>query len=321
MARPWAAAAVQRRRRNVLASGRPLPAGPAARLLGATRLGRRLGRAGIHHFLPETGVLFAGRSVYRLAEASGRIEPVGPLYGSRPLAVASDGALSCYGEYRPNPERTPVHIRASSDRGRTWDVVHTFDGVRHVHGVFHDAWSDAFWITTGDEDAESGIWRTRDGFRSVERVLGGTQQARAVHLSFTKRHVYFGSDTPRAANHLQRMERDSGRVESLQRVGSSVFYGCQAAGHLFFSTAAEPSRVNRTDGAEIWHSPDGVSWRLLARLPNDRWPSRLFQYGQVLFPSGPGDGRHLYYTPQGVNGDGRTRVVRLSELAGPGKNV
>jgi hypothetical protein len=290
-----------------------LPLGIVGRGIAATRLGRRLARAGVHHFLPDPGVVVASGKLFYRAD-SGRLRVSSDLRGSRPLVVATDGELTCYGEYRGNLERAPVCIWASEDAGRSWHPVHEFTGVRHVHGVHYDSYSNAFWITTGDEDDESAIWVTRDRFRTVERVVGGNQQTRAVQLCFTSEFVYFGSDTPRAANHLYRLGRATGEVEQLQRVGSSVFYGTRLSGHLFFSTAAEPSSANRTDRSEIWHGrPDG-SWRLLETLPTDIWPSRLFQYGQVQFPAGPGDGRHLYYSPQGTRGDGFTFIIPFNEL-------
>jgi hypothetical protein len=101
-------------------------------------------------------------------------------------------------------------------------------------------------------------------------------------------------------------------------VGSSVFYGCRLGTHLFFSTAAEPSDVNSTRSVEVWYSETGDAWRRLRSFIPDAWPSRLFQYGQVLFPAGPGDGRHVFFTPRGVKGGGRTVVLAPEEIEAPG---
>lgn len=294
-----------------------LSLGLASRFAVATDPGRRLTRAGVHHLLPHQGIAFAGRQIFLREPA--RPEPIfrraASVRGSRPLCVATDGQTVYYGEYRGNPDRTPVHVWASRDGGRSWTAVYEFRNVRHVHGVHYDAWTGAFWVTTGDDDEESAIWRTVDGFRTLERVAGGTQQLRVVQLVFTKEHVYFGSDTPRAQNHLYRLHRGGSRPERLQPVGSSVFFGCRVGRHLFFSTAAEPSDVNSTRRAEIWHSADGEHWSLLRSFTRDWWPSRLFQYAQVTFPAGPGDGRRVYFTPQGVVGGGRTVAVSVDAMS------
>lgn len=291
-----------------------LPLGPIERLAHATRIGRRLTRSGVHHYLPTQGIVIADGRVFRRDKSSGHFRRADDIRGSRPLSIATDGTLTCYGEYRRNPERSPVHVWATYDGGTNWEPIHEFQSVRHVHGVHYDNYTGTFWVTTGDEDDESAIWMSPDRFKTMSLVAGGSQQARVVHLLFTQEYVYFGSDTPRAPNYIYRLDRKTARIERLQPVGSSVFYGSKVGDDLFFSTAAEPSRVNRTRRAEVWHSADGDDWSLVTSLPSDVWPSRLFQYGQVMFPAGPGDGRRLFYTPQGVRGDGRTFILPLRQL-------
>lgn len=295
-----------------------LPLGIAGHLAAATRVGRRLLRAGIHHFLPgRSDVLIANQHIFRREAGSDAFHCTARLHGSRPLAVATDGELICYGEYRGNAERSAVHVWGSLDLGRTWAPVWRFAEVRHVHGVFFDPFTRTFWVTTGDEDSEAGIWVTRDRFRTLDEVMRGNQQVRAVHLCFTAQYVYFGSDTPLARNHIYRLERCSGTIERLVEVGSSVFFGCTVGNHLFFSTAAEPSDINRSDRAELWHSADGNRWRLFRAVPKDRWPLRLFQYGQVRLPGGPGDEHHLLFTPFAAGGDQRTWIVPVASIGLP----
>jgi hypothetical protein len=293
-----------------------IPLHPWERVVGAFRLTRRMARAGVHHLLVGSAELaVVNRHIFRRGSGDGTFSRVERLNGLRPLSVATDGDLICYGEYRRNRARTPVHVWGSLDGGSTWQVLWRFLDVRHVHGVFFDAFTKSFWVTTGDEDTESWIWVTSDRFETLVRVIGGTQQSRAVSLCFTKDHVYYGSDTPLARNHIYRLARRTGNVERLQEVSSSVFFGCQVGEHLFFSTAAEPSRVNRCDRAEIWHSCNGERWRLLRWYMKDWWPIRVFQFGQIFFPSGPGDGQFLYFTPFATDGDQNTWILPVSDLS------
>jgi hypothetical protein len=285
-------------------------------LLASTRLGRRLGRAGIHHFIPGDPDIACANDYLLKREAGNRVfERVARVAGSRPLSMASDGELVCYGEYRSNRSRYAVHIWGNTDGDDRWRPLHVFTGVRHIHGVFFDPYENMFWVTTGDEDDEAGIWISNDRFATVERVAGGSQQLRAVQLLFTEDYVYYGSDTPVASNFIYRMESDSGRIECLQAVGSSVFYGCKVGEALFLSTAVEPSNINRTDAAELWCSLDGERWSLLRTLAKDAWSPRYFQYGQVLFPAGPGDGENLYFTPFATESDQVTISLPLSTVA------
>ena len=56
-----------------------------------------------------------------------------------------------WGEYFDNRERAEVHIYASTDRGRTWQVAYTFPGRKHSPCAQHCSrrWGDCLWILTG----------------------------------------------------------------------------------------------------------------------------------------------------------------------------
>ena len=287
-----------------------LPLSAAARLKSVGRLSRRLWRATVYHVVPLRAgalVVFGHRAVFRLGP-NGSCDGVAALAGSRPLCVCADNDVVYYGEYRANRERTPVHVWASSDQGATWAPVHRFSRVRHIHGVFKDPHGDGLWITTGDTDAEAGIWRTRDRFETIEMVAGGSQQTRAVQLLFTPRYVYFGSDAPDEVNHLYRLRRADGMVERLRQVDGPVYYGCQVGGRLFFSTACEPPTLRVTRNVSVWSSADGEHWERFAVFRKDRWPTPVFQHGQVLFPGGGGESMRdgVWLTPFATSGDQRS---------------
>ncbi len=286
--------------------------------LAGSRLGRRLGRSGFHHFLStgsDAGLVIANRHIYRLAPAETGLKRISNIVGSRPLAFATGKGLACYGEYRGDPERSPVHVwGADIEKPSDWNPLWRFEKVRHVHGVFFDPYFSDFWVTTGDEDNETGIWRTTDNFKTLDLVAGGSQQKRAVQLLFTPEFVYFGTDTPREQNYICRLERKSGNVERLSRVDSSVFYGCKVDDQLFFSTVVEPSKINRSRYSAIWKSSNGEDWIKIKTFRKDLWPMKYFQYGQILFPSGPGDGQNLWFTPFATEYDQQTFILNLSYI-------
>lgn len=285
-----------------------LPVATVPWVESATRLTRRLFRAGIHHIgrAGENLVIMAFRSIYCYNLKTMRLleDNIVDIPGSRPLKLckASESILY-FGEYRANKTRKPVNIFGSMDGGLHWQPVYQFESVRHIHGVFYDPYSNAIWVTTGDKDDEAGIFVTENHFRTLERVIGGNQQTRAIQLLFTDDYVYFGSDTPLENNHIYRLSRHSGGVEMLQEVEGSVFHGCKIGDKLFFSTACEPSAVNRSRDVVVWTSNDGVRWRRFLSVRKDRWPMKLFQYGQILFPNGDGPNDTLWLTPFATRGD------------------
>jgi hypothetical protein len=275
------------------------------RMASVHRWSRRLTRRDVHHAVDlgrDRYLLCAYRGFHLLDLGAGRVERLPAAWrGSRPLVLCRRGDRVYYGEYRNNPERSPVGVWRSDDGGASWSRAWTFQGIRHVHGVFHDPYDDQLWVTTGDRDGESGLWRTGDDFRTLERVAGGCQALRVVQLLFTPAGIVFGSDAPGEGNHLYRLARGSDQIRQRQAVGGPVFYGVQVGDVLVLATVVEPSRVNRGREAVVWLSKDGgESWRPGMSFRKDRLPARLFQYGQVLFPAGPGSGGTLWLTPYGA---------------------
>lgn len=239
-----------------------LPLSPKLHLRALADLSRRLFRCSIHHAIrinENIIVLIGFGIIYTYDLRVNRLnQEVVPVCGKRPLNLCVDnGSRLYYGEYRGNQDRSPVHIYGSNNKGKEWASVWRFIGIRHVHGVFYDSYDDRIWVTTGDNDEEAAIWMTDDRFRTLEKVVGGTQQLRAVQLLFTQNHVYFGSDTQLERNFIYRLDRKTAKVKKLQRVESSVFWGCKVGDYLFFSTAVEPSKVNKCKDACIWGAKDG----------------------------------------------------------------
>ncbi|HZU45013.1 MAG TPA: hypothetical protein VE994_20210, partial [Terriglobales bacterium] len=208
--------------------------------------------------------------------------------GTRPLHIAStpDGRVF-WGEYFDNRRRDEVHIYASADCGRTWEIAYTFPrgAIRHIHNIVFDEHDGRLWILTGDEGDECKILRASPDFSDIEVVLCGDQQARAVALVPTSDAIYFASDTPLEANHVYRIDRHDGRTRSVAKIASSSIQGCRVGDSIFFSSMAEPSAINDTGSVRLYGS-NGSDWQCLKQWRKDRWPMRFFQYGNVFLPTG-----------------------------------
>lgn len=274
-----------------------LPIGWFPRLLASMRLSRRALRLDIHQVarLDDRLVVAGFGRLWCLDAQSGRLlgTPTA-LVGGRPLTLCANSAGIFYGEYRDNPERAPVRILFSAD-GIEWTAVRELVGVRHIHGIYQDPYSTDLWVTTGDEGEECAIWRSADSFASIERVHFGSQQVRAIPLLFTAEHIYYGTDTPLEENYLYRFERGGAKLQRLHAVEGSVFHAARVGEWLFFSTAVEPSEVNRSRDAVVYGSRDGSQWREIARHRKDAFDLRYFQYGQLMFPAGENRTGFLWY--------------------------
>lgn len=277
-----------------------LPISLQERLKSISELAARFFRSGIYH-VADTGdhiVVFGYGSIWRYDKNERNVERISRLVGSRPLFLCQTDAELYYGAYSSNPERHPVSLFRGTVGGKDWGEAFQFTGVRHIHGVFNDEHSGSLWVTTGDEDSESCIFRTDKSFSSIEKVLGGSQQTRAVQLVFDSEYVYFGTDTAREENHIYRMRRSGAGLERLQKVGGSVMWGCRAGGRVFFSTAVEPGSVNLQSSAELWASDHaGINWKKICGFKKDIWHKRLFQYGQIFMPSGDSSPGAVFFSP------------------------
>ncbi len=208
--------------------------------------------------------------------------------GTRPLHITGtpDGRVF-WGEYFDNPQRDEVYIYASADQGMTWHVAHTFDRgvIRHVHNVLYDRWENCLWIFTGDYGAECRILRASLDFATVDEVVAGNQQTRAVAAVVNEDGLYFATDTPLERNFIYYLNR-RGRMERMGALPSSSIYACTNRSGMFFSTMVEPSEVNPSRRVELFGSPDGAEWQTMAGWEKDRWAMKFFQYGNAFLPDG-----------------------------------
>ena len=268
-------------------------------------LGRRALRSGVHHIEPiehKKAVVVADDRILVLSPSSPRVTEIGKVVGSRPLSLeASDGRLY-YGEYRDNRERSPVHVFSCRlDQLGKWIPVWRFEHVRHIHGVYYDSFWDAHWVTTGDSNDESGIWVTRDRFRTLERVIGGSQQTRAVRLLFEEERVLYGSDAPEDQNHLYALSRQDGHLSQLGPVSGPVFHGGYFGHSHVFSTVAEPSSTNVYGHIDLVVVDGNAVPKTTYSFEKDRLPPKLFQYGQAFFSKGPVGNTNTWVTPFATN--------------------
>jgi hypothetical protein len=233
--------------------------------------------------------------------------------GTRPLHICvTPAGLALWGEYFDNPQRSEVHVYGSTDGGLSWQVIHTFPSgeIRHVHNIVYDREFDSIYVLTGDYGKECQILIASSEFGDVRKLIGGTQQARAVGAIPGKGGLYFASDTPLEQNFIYHLAHGGG-VRRLSSVLSSSIDGCRNKFGIFFSTMVEPSPLHKTRNVCLIGSSDGEQWRCLQEWQKDSWPMRWFQYGALFFPSGENNSDLLALSTVAVrSADLRTTIFR-----------
>ena len=288
-----------------------------------SRLVARLLRSGLRGLLPLPGggILILAKG--RLLKSGGAGRPFREVLaipnGSGPLNICLTPQGQIYfGEYFFNDRRDEVRIFASTDGGESWSTVYAFarGEVRHVHSIVYDPFRGGCWVTTGDSDAESRIFFTADGFRTLEAVFAGAQRYRTVGLIPSADSLLTATDTPLEPNFIQRLFPESGRSEKVHDVSGSVFGMTRAGRFCIASVAVEPSRVNLAREAKLLVSEDGEQWFELYRQTKDRWQlpyTRLlpdtftelpfFQHGSFELPWGSAEVPLLFVYGQALVND------------------
>jgi hypothetical protein len=126
--------------------------------------------------------------------------------------------------------------------------------------------------------------------------------------------LFFASDTPLERNYIYFLDR-KGHVSKLSAIPSSSIYGCQNQTGIFFSTMVEPSDINQTKDVHLVGSANGDSWDTVAAWRKDRWPMKLFQYGNAFLPDGDNQTDLLAVSTIAVEkADHETSIWRTSRI-------
>ena len=260
-------------------------------ILSKNKLTKRFFRAEIfsHRTLKNNvGICIAKKGIFLENSITRQFEKVfNVVRGSRPMAICEDrDGTIFFGEYYYNKKRNRVHIFASYDSGKNWNIIYTFPPktVRHIHTIQLDPYTGFLWIATGDENEECFIGYTKDGFKTLEIVAKGGQEFRTCNFLFQKDKIIYGTDSPYVENYLKAINRTDFSFKLLQKVQGSIINACQIGNICIISTTVEPSQINRDRNSYIWISDNGEKWMQIGCFTKDIFNSTLFQFGNIRFP-------------------------------------
>ena len=254
---------------------------------------RRVGRGGYHDAVRLSDTEFAlivRGAIARVDIGSGVLELTHHIVeGSRPLGLAmSDRGIIAFGEYFGNPGRRGVSVYASYDSGHTYETVYRFGAgqIRHVHRLVWDPFRRGFWILTGDDDQESGLWFVDEGFDGAPSLrFGGLQRFRAVDLLPLAGGLVLPTDTPIESNAIWFLDLNSDRQQMLEPLMGSAFDAQASRDGFLVTTVMEPSEANKPPGVGVYVSADGYTWKHVVTWPQDAFSRsispRLSQYSRL----------------------------------------
>ena len=147
------------------------------------------------------------------------------------------------------------------------------------------------------EDRENLLLRSDDNGLSWDTIGGGSQDWRAIGLSFNENSLIWGTDAGSVPdqNHIIRMNRQTKQLQVLDDAEGPC-HGCASLrdGRVFISTGVEGGQNEEDRYARLKEIVDGMPLDVLC-AEKDSWPL-IIQYGVIRFPLGTENTNHLVFT-------------------------
>lgn len=231
---------------------------------------------------------------------------------SNPLNFCTDGHNVYWGEYGNNPDYDAVKIYCLGIDLSVREVYSFSKGtIRHIHNICYDIDKQSFWIFTGDNEANAGIYLASQDWKKVVPVKIGDQKYRTVVGFPYNDGLIYATDSVSSVNHIFILLPD-GSLQDLTKINGSCIYGTITRDYYVFSTTVEPpegrsfarmftnklgSGILSRDVHLIVVSKKNLSVSIVAEFHKDFLPMRWFQYGVITLPKGQDKSEKLWIYP------------------------
>lgn len=224
---------------------------------------------------------------------------------SDPLNICAGSGkwVALWGDYGSNAEHDSINIYGLTQENKV-ETVYSFKSgqVRHIHNIIPKR-SAGYYIFTGDQEKDAGIYKANVPFDQVEPVEIGKQQYRAVIGFDTPKGLLYATDAVNEKNYVYLFD-GKGEPQKICALNGSCIYGTEFQGKYYFSTTVEPDENNR--GVTSWISPkrgegilsdeiylveidEEMNFKTIEKFKKDALPMKLMQYGAIQFPKGNTD--------------------------------
>lgn len=258
--------------------------------------------------IPGSGLLLAGERKLTLADpAAGTCRELATVRQgfSDPLNILPTQGrwLAVWGDYGGNAGHEAVNLYGLARDGQV-ETLYTFrpGQIRHVHNIIHRL-AGGYYIFTGDQEAEAGIYQADADFRTVTPVAVGKQTYRVVIGFDTPQGLLCATDAVNEPNCIFLLDA-AGHTKKLYDMNGSCIYGRQFGDRYLFSTAVEPDENDHSplswftarrgrgilsNEVCLVHVDRELRASTLLQYKKDLWPMKLMQYGSIQFIRGDSD--------------------------------
>lgn len=271
-----------------------------------TNLFSRVMRTGIHNIFPLSPerIIVIIKNYILTIKNNNIVNRYKIKYGSRPIrsdVCVLNNKQILFGDYWSNPDKEPVHLYISRDKGESWDVLWKSKAgfARHIHFVIPVVDDSKYiYFGTGDYGKDPGIYKLNIDSLKLSTIGSGLQRWRAVDLIQTNNSLIWGTDCEYDQNHIYNFDLKSGRIKKLREIPGPAYYSTMDKNHNFYiGTTVENRKKHK---ACILKSSDGINWEIMKCFKKDIWPAKLFGYGVIEFINGQKNLDKLYYNLRGL---------------------
>lgn len=240
--------------------------------------------------------------------------------GSRPLNIIKVDSLIeftdgiYFGEYFSNPLKKSVKIFRYTKEDTLQEVYKFKSGeINHIHNLVVDHHRSCIWLLAGDTDDSAAIYQIKNNFKTVTRVVYGKQEYRSCVLFPIKEGLLYATDSQFQSNSIRLLKHENGEWMSLHisDINGPCIFGTQIENTFFFSTSVEglnsgniikvllrnkPGPGIRRNQSEIICGNLQDGFKTIYSNKKDIFPYVLFQFGNIIFPSGNNLTNKLFFT-------------------------
>ncbi len=253
--------------------------------------------------------------------------------GSRPLNMTIVNSLPgfdsgvYFGEYFNSQKDDSVKIyNYTDDMLKEVYEFRSEDDIEHIHNLVVDSYRNCIWILTGDFGKGTGIYKATNNFESVECVVRGKQKYRSCVAFPTEKGLIYATDSQFEQNYIKILytENDKWKIKNIFKTNGPCIYGTLLNDEYYFSTSVEATdsakkisnflKNKRGPGviknqSEIVKGNLEKGFEVIYTNEKDVYPFVLFQFGNIIFPSGINNTRHLFFTNIALKSNDFTTMI------------
>lgn len=248
---------------------------------------------------------------------------------SDPINFCNDGNSVYWGDYGINPAYCNVNIY-KIDSTLNVQTVYSFpkNSIKHIHNIIFDQKEDCYWILTGDNEKDAGIYRMTSDWSQITPIKNGEQKYRSVIAFPIPKGLIYASDAVEHDNSLYILQQTSNGYQEhqLTSINGSCIYGIELKDYYIFSTTVEPKQgprlrmllseklgngIKSKDVHILCVNKHTLEIKKIASHEKDFWSMILFQYGAATFAKGNISNKLWYYPVACKKVDGKNILIQL----------